>query len=399
MIAGEKTMLAKIYLILLLTINFLSFFPACRTAETTAERTESINSGTAVTASPTPNQTKPNTIRLLSSKADRAAQRIKEIAYHSSLLWILGADGNLFTLDLESRQLNKINFDGIVSDIKVSPDKDFYLLGQKKNSSSILQVLKKDGDLWQELTAIELSKNDAADTKTRSTGITFYQGKPLILTDKVIYSLLDSGELKAVKLKPADRFYHQNRLAATDDGFIYSGLNNGEWGGGLQQIELATGKVKTIQKIERGEICGYPLDKECDPVTGVINDPENASCVIAAIGLSHMSEQGRLLRVCGSEVSVIFSKTYKINFGDRDIEQTEAFFDLIDGNQTYFAVTKKGVYQLSTGEKEKFFELPKLKETAGVWLSDEIPNIVVVSTDINAAKSMSGYTPLFTLKN
>lgn len=386
----------KNHLFLLLTMSFLSCFVACRTAETSAKRIESINSGIIV-AFPIPNQT--NTIRLLSKKTNKPTQRIKEIAYHSSLLWILGADGNLFTLDLQSKQLNKIDFDGIVSDIEVNSGKDFYLLGQKKNSSSILQILKKDGDLWQEFPAIQLSKNNTTELTTRSTGITFYKEKPLVLTDKIIYSLQDTGEWKSVNLKTTNKFYHQNKLTATDDGFIYSGLNNGEWGGGLQQIEITSGKVKTIEKIEKSKICGYPLDKGCDPVTDVIRDPENSSCVIAAIGLSHMLEHGRLLRVCGSEVSVIFSKTYNLKFGDRDIEQTEAFFDLIGGNQSYFAVTQKGVYQFPIGEKEKFFQLPKLKEMAGVWLSDEIPNVVVVSTDINWAASLSGYTPLFALKN
>ncbi len=313
----------KNHLFLLLTMSFLSCFVACRTAETSAKRIESINSGIIV-AFPIPNQT--NTIRLLSKKTNKPTQRIKEIAYHSSLLWILGADGNLFTLDLQSKQLNKIDFDGIVSDIEVNSGKDFYLLGQKKNSSSILQILKKDGDLWQEFPAIQLSKNNTTELTTRSTGITFYKEKPLVLTDKIIYSLQDTGEWKSVNLKTTNKFYHQNKLTATDDGFIYSGLNNGEWGGGLQQIEITSGKVKTIEKIEKSKICGYPLDKGCDPVTDVIRDPENSSCVIAAIGLSHMLEHGRLLRVCGSKVSVVFSKTYNLKFGDRDIEQTEAFF-------------------------------------------------------------------------
>jgi hypothetical protein len=89
-------------------------------------------------------------------------------------------------------------------------------------------------------------------------------------------------------------------------GTMYVGINEGEFGGGLGRIDLKTGAVEPVEKRERGDSCGGLLDGRCDPITGLVPDPDRPGCVFASIGLSHMAAHGRVLRVCGSSVELVF---------------------------------------------------------------------------------------------
>jgi hypothetical protein len=132
-------------------------------------------------------------------------------------------------------------------------------------------------------------------------------------------------------------------------------------------------------------------------VTGVIPDPQNKNCILAAVGLVHMLEHGRILRVCGKVVSVVFEKSYKVDgFKGDKWEMTEAFFGLVptvDGG--FWAITSEALYLFAEdGTKKQGYPLPELKPVSGIYLSRELPGVVVVRTDANWAVSVSGYTPL-----
>jgi len=87
---------------------------------------------------------------------------------------------------------------------------------------------------------------------------------------------------------------------------IYVGFDVGEWGGGLQQVDLNAGVVTNIERRDTKNPCDGPLNRECDPVTGVIPDPQNRECVLASVGLVHLGiSNGRILRVCGSQVTLV----------------------------------------------------------------------------------------------
>jgi hypothetical protein len=51
-------------------------------------------------------------------------------------------------------------------------------------------------------------------------------------------------------------------------------------------------------------LCAGPLNGGCDPVTGVVPDPDHPQCVLASIGLSHMLMQGRIIRACPGRVDL-----------------------------------------------------------------------------------------------
>jgi hypothetical protein len=110
-----------------------------------------------------------------------------------------------------------------------------------------------------------------------------------------------------------------------------------------------------------------------------------------------MLEHGRILRVCRQDVNPVFEKSYNVeNFKGEKWEMTEAFFGLVpavDGG--FWGITSQALYFFAAdGTKKQEYALPKLKPVSGIYLSRELPGVIVVRTDANWAVSVSGYTPL-----
>ncbi len=97
----------------------------------------------------------------------------------------------------------------------------------------------------------------------------------------------------------------QLSFARTTLGDLYIGQNSGEFGGGLMRVNVATGASGAIERRDTPGLCAGPLSSECDPVTAVIPNPTDGRCVIASVGLRHMLEHGRIVRVCGMTVTVV----------------------------------------------------------------------------------------------
>jgi len=94
-------------------------------------------------------------------------------------------------------------------------------------------------------------------------------------------------------------------VAVSHDGrTLFAGFNKGEWGGGMVAIDLASGRVSPVEARKSAELCAGPLNGGCDPVTGVVPDPDHPQCVLASIGLSHMLMQGRIIRACPGRVDL-----------------------------------------------------------------------------------------------
>ncbi len=209
----------------------------------------------------------------------------------------------------------------------------------------------------------------------------------------------DKHTWRQIKLKGKLRGgFQETADSPTSGDSVYVGFNTGEWGGGLQRVDLRTGVISDVERRDTKKLCAGPLNGACDPVTGVIPDPQNKNCILAAVGLVHMfSSHGRILRVCGNDVSLVFEKSYKVDgFEDKKWEVTEAFFGLVptvDGG--FWAITSEALYLFAPdGTKRQEYALPELKAVSGIYLSRELPGVVVVRTDANWAVSVSGYTPL-----
>jgi len=182
-------------------------------------------------------------------------------------------------------------------------------------------------------------------------------------------------------------------------GAIYVGFDAGEWGGGMQRIDLETGRVRKVEKADnsRRYFYGGPLQGSLDPVTGIIPDRTQTDCVLASIGLVHLGiSSGRIVRVCDTEVSVAFENAEEVDFPGGKYLVSEAFFGLAPASEAgYWAVGITGLYQFTDNTSAPVKrDLPRLMPMERIYLSRDFSDAIILRTNINAAVSTSGYTPL-----
>jgi len=348
-----------------------------------------------------PSSSDPFSNRATLEAADiESSPRIQKIVFAANRLWILNQNGRLQSLNLKEGGPQEVAPEKFVFDIYHDPDKQLYVLAGGSRDTSRMHVWRRTETTWIKVTEIPIGPGEAV------LGLHKYRDSLLVLTDREIHLQEGPDKWRSIAVKGEIRGAYQTAFAVTDDGYVYVGINRGEWGGGLFQVNLKSGEVKQLKKVGKPKSCEGPLNPECDPVTGVIRDPENPSCVIASIGLRHFLEHGRLVRVCNQSISVVFSKSYRDISSKKDANvdtvfvdnSTEAIFDLVAEGQGYWAVTGRGIYHFTLNSEPTFQKLPNLVNRSGLHMSDAIPNVIVVSTDINWARSLSGHTPLIAVK-
>jgi hypothetical protein len=172
---------------------------------------------------------------------------------------------------------------------------------------------------------------------------------------------------------------------------LYVGTNKGEWGGGLQMVDTDSGMVQEVERSDGDAPCAGPLNRRCSPVTGVIREPAS-QCILASVGLVHLSlSRGRILRVCGGHVTVVFE--VQTSAGE-SVGNTEAFFGLAVANEGFWAIGNTSVLHFGL-EGLRRYPLPAFERLdVGVRWSSTIPGVAVVMTDVNWSVSTSGPTGL-----
>jgi len=325
-------------------------------------------------------------------------ERIAKGIAFDGRLWLLGtmptprdSSGGLVSFRMTDNE-RTVHFEGGVIDIAKS-DHELWIL-RKETKASRLVVAVWRGNRFEDLPELQLSKQDVPLALVRSVD------SPAVLSGQAVHFLENEKAWRVVQLKGKLRSGVQVSVAAPQEGDrIYVGLNVGEWGGGLQQVDLKTGAVSEIERRDTKNLCDGPLNRQCDPVTGVIPDPQNKQCVLASVGLVHLgSSNGRILRVCDSRVTVlseILIQGDKAKGNDK-WGRTEAFYGLAssaDGG--FWGITYRALYLFdSDGQTKQEYAFPKLESVSGVHLSKALPHVIVVQTDVNWAVSTSGYTPL-----
>jgi hypothetical protein len=176
---------------------------------------------------------------------------------------------------------------------------------------------------------------------------------------------------------------------------LYTGFNQGEWGGGLSRIDLSNGKVNGIESSEKGPD-GYGLyDPSLDPVNAIISDPDRNDCVIVAVGLIHFEASGKLLRVCADQVSLRYSNVVGTKgYSGKTIYNSEAFFGLVPAKDGFWAVSDAAVYRFGPSGDPKRLIFSKFELWHGLWIDREVDGVIVLVTEINRRFSVNGGTPL-----
>lgn len=313
-------------------------------------------------------------------------------------LWLRGAilsskdfSGGLVSLSLsdESRQ---VQFERGVLDLQKAGH-DLWVLRQPS-----LGVREFVLSVWRDNRFQDLA-TFSTSVKDQPIALLLSGGTPTVLCVQTIRKFgLDNHAWRQVKLRGKLRGGYQETVASPLNGnSVYIGSNIGEWGGGLQLVDLRSGTVSEVERRDTKELCAGPLNSACDPVTAVTPDSQNKDCVLAAVGLVHMLSHGRILRVCGTNVSLVFEKVEMVDdFRGGKMPMTEAFFGLVSAEDGgFWGITSKALYRVGAdGTKKEEYALPELRPISGIYLSRELPGVVVVRTDANWAVSVSGYTPL-----
>ena len=326
-------------------------------------------------------------------------ERIAEGIVFDGRLWLRGTmgknplgdrSGALVSLNLEN-QSRRVDFEQGVLDVERS-DRNLCVLRRlhARGREFVVSVWRKDA--FKDLTQFEASGDDEPLALLNTAG-----GPAVLSTRTVRILATDTRAESLIELKGKLRSGVQIAAASpADGGSIYVGFNRGEWGGGLQLVDLRSGVVANVERRDTKELCTGPLNSDCDPVTGIIPDSQNKDCVVAAVGLVHLGfSEGRILRVCGQRVSLVAELALPTDKKDA-FRQTEAFYGIAPaGDGGFWAITWRALYRFSAnGNKEKEYSLPKLEPVSGVYLSRELPGAIVLRTDVNWAVSTSGYTPL-----
>ncbi|MHC1728162.1 MAG: hypothetical protein AB9866_19515 [Syntrophobacteraceae bacterium] len=219
-----------------------------------------------------------------------------------------------------------------------------------------------------------------------------------IVTSKRLVEV-SSGNQRSVTLSETLETSLITSLFAESDN-LFIGINMGEWGGGLRRVNRRTGKVDTIERNISGELCGGPLNTECDPVNGIAPEPWKPNCIAAAVGLVHFRPRGRIVEVCEDEVQRIYLKPieYESNRSPRPDKDepfaSVAFFGLTRVGDELWAAGIDGIYRMKAPGEAQLIPLPKFRRIGNIDVSFEIPNVILVLTTINRRMSVSGDAPL-----
>ncbi len=292
-------------------------------------------------------------------------------------LWLWSAQGKLASVRPEDRQFEIRVNEGVLA---VDQDgKSLYVLRSPSPNSRIVFVTFLQRGPEVDSPKLVLTKDERMVVFFASGGM------PYILTSTRLHLLVDHA-WRTIKLS--------GRIAVVGGSVgighatfavrgtkVYVGYDEGEWGGGLQQVDLGTGVV--------GDLLGGG-----GPVTGLEADPLDPNCVFASVGLIHFFARGEVDRVCGSTIKTVLKR--RLTDGAGEAEQgdpTEPFFGLARSNNIVWAISPLGLYRLDDSAKPAI-PLPPLSPIGGVPMSFAVPGLVVVQTDLNWGMSLSGPTPL-----
>ena len=185
-------------------------------------------------------------------------------------------------------------------------------------------------------------------------------------------------------------------------GSVFVGLNAGEWGGGLRRIDRRTGAVTVIESNASGELCGGPLNTQCDPVNGIATSPWDSHCVVAAIGLVHMAPHGRIVEACGTRVRTRYFKAYPLaGFDGVAVPSrggapfsTTAFFGLAREAGSLWAIGIDGIHHIAADGTASITPMPAFTDIGGIQVNFDSPRMILVLTQVNQRRSLSGAVPL-----
>lgn len=306
-------------------------------------------------------------------------------------MWILSDDGVLSSIEPSA--------DERVREITPSKVLDICALAGRV---ALVAVDEKGGALWP----MYIHRIDGAWAKfasvrqegDRVVGLTCGTNDGELLTNKRLI-LLRQDEVGLPSLIPVPlRGALRGGLITSihsEPNALWTGIDAGEWGGGLMRVDISTGQVTAVEKNTSGALCGGPLNSACDPVNGIEDEPWSPGCLVVSIGLEHMLDRGRLVEVCPAGIRTLSELPLGAEVGrDGTPLNTVPFFGIVRAGNTLWVGGADGLYQITKDGAVRDGAFPAFKGVGGVFVNFDNPQFVLVLTQINSRAAISGRTPM-----
>lgn len=219
--------------------------------------------------------------------------------------------------------------------------------------------------------------------------------EPLVLTSKSMRLAISAKTIPVEQGKQ-----HSFGFATTlqHGGYLYVGMNAGEWGGGLMRFALAGGRGEAVDASDPKNLCGGTLNAACDPVTGMAPDPLRPECLLASSGLAHILSGGALLRICDGRIELAYTKPYTLDpeWKFNPAEETGKalssvpFYSLAAGSKGVWAVGSDGIYRFGSDPVPSFTAFDPWQPQTGSRIDWSNPDFVLIRTSMNQRHSLSG---------
>lgn len=289
----------------------------------------------------------------------------------SDALWIRGSTGQVVRINRTSGERTLLSKDTI----------DIMADGQH-----LWALSKTDEDLWQVADLRDVSR-PAKPVSLDAPPIALFSttAGPAILGQTSALLPAVSGWRTAPL---SEKIYDYASTLSLSDNTLYVGYEHGEFGGGLRQINLTSGQVSIIEDTpdprHTQQLCQGLLNAGCDPVVGLVSDPQQPDCILAGTSLSHLSmHDGVVVKVCGSSLTPVFSREIWTLHKFTSDPDTWPFNTLIPVQKGWIAVGSSRYARAdystnSTKPKIKMSGIPRMDDLGGLQVSKEIDGVIFV---------------------
>jgi len=315
---------------------------------------------------------------------------IKRAVFAADNLWLLSDSGELWTVGEFTRDAQRQKLQEPASDICVQNGAPVIVTAPRAGAS-VWTLRRRVGAQWTTVGTTAIRQEGLVGLFCAADSLLVLTSQRLIEVRGAHQSALNLSN--RVPSRPIS-------VSLATPTQLFVGQNAGEWGGGLQSIDRRTGQVRAIEGNVSGELCGGPLNADCDPVNGLAPVPWKPGCVVAAVGLIHMSSHGRLVEVCNDLPKRLHyepcpSRAPEPKTQSKSDEPfcTEAFFGVVAKRDALMALRTAGITTLDREGNAARTSLPAFKPH-GPFEVSFTPDAVFVRSSANERQSLSGPTPL-----
>jgi len=330
-------------------------------------------------------------MRASAFEAKRAGQEsyLTRAIFADGRLWVLSDAGDLSYI-AEGRDMR----------VEETLPEPVFDLCKRDGHPAVITGVREGGSAWTLRRRVNGTWSVAATIETEGNALRAVDcaaERVTLLTSRRLIDIGTDHQSAVVLSDKLNAGLISSTYGAADQFFV--GINAGEWGGGLRRIDRRSGKVTMIERNATGELCGGPLNSSCDPVNGIAPEPWKPGCIAVAVGLIHLQPHGRVVEVCADQVERLYSKPHGGNAssghgsGDEPFSSVP-FFGITREGDTLWAVGIDGVYNVGPSGSAYSIPLPGFKDVGGIKVSFDLPQFILVLTNVNQRLSLSGSVPI-----